>query len=376
MIPLIDLRAQHDTIRTEIDEAIKRVIDQSNFIGGEEVESFEREFASYCGKRYAVATSSGTAALHLALLVCKSNGILKAKEEIITTPNTYTATVEPIYFCDAKPIFVDVDDHYLIDVTKVREAITDKTKIILPVHLYGQTANMKELLELAEEKNLIVIEDACQAHGAEHHEKKTPISETGCFSFFPSKPLGALGDAGAIVTDNEELANKAKQLRDHGRADRAKSKYEHAIIGLNYRLDALKAAVLRVKLKHLDKWNDARRKNASLYNKYLSELPLELPKEMEGNKHVYYVYTIRTKERDKLAAFLKEHGIATQIYYPLPLHLQEAYTFLNHKEGDFPITEKHAKEILSLPMYPKLTEEQIDYIYQKVKGFFKVEQIS
>ncbi len=370
-IPLVDLKAQHASIKKELDDVIARVMESGKFIGGEEVSSFEDEFAHYCRKKQAVAVSSGTSALHLALLANSVKGKLKRGHEIITVPNTFTATAEVIHFCDNKIKFVDADDYYLMDVEKLRSSISLNTKAIIPVDLYGQTADMHPILELASEKNLLVIEDAAQVHGGEYKGWKAPIAETGCFSFFPAKPLGTIGDGGAIVTDDEDLARKARQLRDHGRSDRVEGKYEHSLIGLNYRLDSLKAAVLRVKLRHLDGWIAQRRNNASLYNELLADIPeVETPKELSGNKHVYYVYTIRAKERDRLAAFLEGEGIATQIYYPIPLHLQEAYSFLGHRKGDFPVAEMHAEKVLSLPIYPELSEEQIEYICDKIKEFY------
>ena len=364
-LPLINLKAQYESIKKEIDEAIKRVIDSAKFIGGEDVLAFEKEFASYCGKKFAIGTSSGTTALHLALLAS-----LKEKGEVITVPNTFTATTAAIHHAGGKIKFVDVDEYYLIDVSKINP--NSETKAIIPVHLYGQAADMKEILDIAKEKNLVVIEDAAQAHGAEYRGKRLPVAKTGVFSFYPAKNLGAYGDAGCVVTDDEEIAQKIRQLRDHGRADRVKSKYEHSIIGFNYRLDSIQAAVLRVKLKHLDEWNEKKRKKAELYNKLLLDIPeIETPKIKSHNKHVYYVYTIKTKERDSLQEFLAKNGISTQMYYPIPLHLQEAYRFLGYKKGDFPKAEQYANEVLSLPMYPELTEEQISFICKKIKEFFK-----
>ena len=230
---------------------------------------------------------------------------------------------------------------------------------------------MHRIMEIAAEKNLLVIEDAAQVAGAEYKGWKTPVADIGCFSFFPAKVLGTIGDGGAIVTDDEALAKKARQLRDHGRSDRVEGKYEHSLIGLNYRFDSLKAAVLRVKLRHLDGWIAQRRRNAALYDELLSEIPgVQVPKEREGNKHVYYVYTIRAQDRDALATFLENEGIATQIYYPLPLHMQEAYSFLGNRKGDFPVAERHAEQILSLPIYPELSREQIEDVCDKIKEFY------
>ncbi|HIH34034.1 MAG TPA: DegT/DnrJ/EryC1/StrS family aminotransferase [Nanoarchaeota archaeon] len=370
-IPLADLRAQHESIKGELADAMQRVMESGRFIGGEEVSSFEQEFASYCGKKHAVAVSSGTSALHLALLASMSNGKLKRGDEIVTVPNTFTATAEAIHLCDNKIKFADVDDYYLMSTENLRESISPDTKAIIPVDLYGQAADMHRIMEIAAERNLLVIEDAAQVAGAEYKGWKTPVADIGCFSFFPAKVLGTIGDGGAIVTDDEALARKARQLRDHGRSDRIGGKYEHSLIGLNYRLDAMKAAVLRVKLRHLDDWIMQRRRNAALYNELLSEIPgVQVPKEREGNKHIYYVYTIRAQDRDALATFLDNAGIATQIYYPIPLHLQEAYQFLGHKKGDFPVAERHAEQILSLPIYPEISGEQIEYVCDKIKEFY------
>ncbi len=399
-IPLVDLKAQYEGIKEEIQEAINRVLNSTAFILGEEVTKFEEEFAKYCGTRYAVGTSSGTSALHLALL---SLGIGEG-DEVITTSYTFTATVETIIHCGAKPIFIDINPrNYNIDVQKLEEFLKLRTpnslprrqagklrtrpKAILPVHLYGQPADLDPILKLAKKYNLKVIEDACQAHGAQYKEKskttlnselRTPNSELGrrvgsigdigCFSFYPGKNLGAYGDGGMVVTDDGEIANKIKCLRDHGRRE----KYEHQMIGYNYRLDALQAAILSVKLKYLEEWNEKRRKNASIYNKLLKDLDVVTPYEEEYAKHVYHLYVIRVKKRDKIYRFLQEKGIACGIHYPLPLHLQKAYHYLGYKEGDFPVAEECAKEVLSLPMYPEIKREEIKYIAGTIKEALKM----
>ena len=386
-IPLVDLKSQYEEIKDEIQEAINRVLDSSAFILGEEVAKFEEEFAKFCNTKYAIGTSSGTSALHLALL---SLGIGEG-DEVITTPYTFTATVETIIHCGARPIFVDINPrNYNIDVQKLEEFIkrrcrfnsktgqlvnrptgqrtngpTDqRVKAIIPIHLYGQPADLDPILKLAKKYNLKVIEDAAQAHGAEYKGRKVgSIGDIGCFSFYPGKNLGAYGDGGMVVTNDEEIADKIRCLRDHGR----KEKYEHFMIGYNYRLDALQAAILKIKLKYLNEWNEKRRKNASIYNELLKDLDIVIPYEEEYVKHVYHLYVIRTKERDEVYKFLQKKGIACGIHYPLPLHLQKAYRYLGYKEGDFPVAEECAREVISLPIYPELKREEIEYIVKTLK---------
>lgn len=363
-IPFVDLKVQYNLIKDEVDKAIHDVLNSCRFVMGENVVKFEEEFANLCKAKYAVSVGNGTDALKLALM---ASGI-KAGDEVITVPNTFIATAESILNIGANVKFVDIDETYNIDVLKIKDAVTDKTKAILPVHLYGQPADMKAIKEIAEENNLIVIEDACQAHGAEYNGKKVPIAGIGCFSFYPGKNLGAYGDAGCVVTNNGEVAEKVMMLRDHGRKKR--EKYRHDIQGFNTRLDAMQAAVLRVKLRYLEKWNEARRKNAKMYNALLKDVVVT-PVEVENRKHVYHLYVIRTKRRNGLQQYLKKQGVSTIIHYPIPLHLQPAYKFLSIKEGAFPVTEKYADEILSLPMYAELAEEQINFITDCVKDFLK-----
>ena len=365
-IPLVDLKTQYLSIKTEIDEAIQRVIDNTAFIMGEEVKRFEEEFASYCNVKYAIGTSSGTTALHLALITC---GVDKG-DEVITVPNTFIATTEVISQCGAKVVFVDIDEKsYNLDVTKLESAITPKTKAILPVHLYGQPAHLTPIIDIAKKHNFKVIEDAAQAHGAEYKGQRVGgIGDVGCFSFYPAKNLGAFGDAGMLVTNNEEIAEKVDMLRNHGRF----TKYEHLVEGYNYRLDALQAAILGTKLKHIDEWTDKRRYNADLYSELLQDVDVITPKEMDYVKHVYHLYVIRTTKRDELGDWLESNGVSTGIHYPIPLHLQKAYEYLGHRVGDFPVAERCANEILSLPMYPELREEQIEYIVKAIKGFTKM----
>jgi dTDP-4-amino-4,6-dideoxygalactose transaminase len=363
VIPLIDLKAQYIAIKDEIDAAMRRVVESAQFILGPEVEHFEQEFARFCGTAHAVGTSSGTSALHLALLTCG----IQPGHEVITASHTFIAVGEAISHAGADAVFVDIDpETYTIDPAKIEEAITPRTRAIIAVHLYGQCADMEPILELARRHGLAVIEDAAQAHGAGYKDRRAgSIGDVGCFSFYPGKNVGAYGDGGMIVTNDSEKANVAKLLRNHGR----RTKYEHLVEGYNYRLDELQAAILRVKLKHLPQWNEQRRSIARRYNELLADLPVQLP--LERFKHVYHLYVIRSAHRHKLAQFLHEQDISTGIHYPIPLHLQPAYR--NHPQagkGKFPITEQCAGELLSLPMYPELTEEQIVGICEAIKRFY------
>jgi dTDP-4-amino-4,6-dideoxygalactose transaminase len=366
MIPFVDLKTQYDSIKDEIDEAIQNVLDNTSFIMGEDLINFEEEFASFCNTKYAIGVANGSDALNLALRAC---GIGEG-DEVITVPHTFISTSEAISNVGGKIVFVDIDPKtYTIDVSKIEEKITEKTKAIIPVHLYGQTADMETIMELAKKYNLKIIEDAAQAHGAEYKGKKVgSIGDVACFSFYPGKNLGAYGDAGMITTNNEEIAEKVKLLRNHGRISK---KYEHEIEGYSSRLDNLQAAILRVKLKYLNKWNDSRRENAKKYNELLNNIDrIVTPYEADYAKHVYHLYVIRTERgRDKLREELKSKGIAAGIHYPIPLHLQPAYRYLGYKRGDFPITEKVSQEILSLPMFAELTDEQIKEIVEAIKYF-------
>lgn len=359
-IPLVDLKAQYNSIKGEIDSAVEQDLAETAFIMGSRVANFENDFAKFCDNKYCAGVSSGTEALHLALRAIE----LKPGDEVITVPNTFIATVEFITHLGGNIKFVDIDkDTYTINVNEIEKAITDKTKAILPVHLYGQSSDMKPIMEIAEKHNLKVIEDCAQAHGAEYNGKRVSVSDIGCFSFYPGKNLGAFGDGGAIVTGNEEIANKIAMLRNHGREKG--EKYKHSILGFNSRLDALQAAILQVKLKYIDQWTDARRKNAKLYNELLQD-KVVTPVEAEYAKHVYHLYVIRTKNRDKLQQHLKSKEISAGIHYPIPLHQQPALQKLNIT-GKFPITEQYSKEILSLPMYPELSEEQINFVADSIK---------
>lgn len=360
-IPLVDLVKQYNSIKEEIDRKIFEVIESSKFILGPEVESFEKEFADYCNVKHAAGVGSGNDALLLTLQAMNiGNG-----NKVITVPNTFVSTADSILRCGAKPVFVDINpETYNIDTEKIEEKITDKTKAILIVHLYGQTADMDVIKEIADKHSLSIIEDACQAHGAEYKGKKAgSIGDAACFSFYPSKILGAYGDGGAVVSNNPELIDKIMKFRNYG----GKEKYVHEFVGSNSRLDAIQAAVLRIKLKYLDKWIEMRRRNAEKYMELLKGSAVSLPKEMENAKHAYYLFVVRHAKRDELKNFLEKSGIGTGIHYPIPVHLQPSYVNLGFK--GFPVTEKYAKEILSLPMFPELTDEEIKYIAEKIMEF-------
>lgn len=360
MIPLLDLQAQYESIKDEIDNAVQEVLKSGQFILGPHLKALEEEIAAYCDTEYAVGVASGTDALHLSLLACS----IGPGDEVITTPFTFIATAEAISQTGAIPIFVDVNPKtFNIDANQIEEKITPKTKAILPVHLYGQPADMDEILAIVRKYSLNVIEDCAQAIGAEYKGKPVgSFGETGCFSFFPSKNLGCYGDGGMVVTNNPEIAEKVRLLRTHG----SKQKYYHSLLGFNSRLDEIQAAILRVKLKYLDEWNERRQKVAALYETLLKNSPATTPYLAPERKHVYHQYTIRTVKRDELQEKLREAGVATAIYYPLPLHLQEVYNPLGYTEGSFPESECAAKEALSLPMYPELTEEQISKIASEI----------
>ncbi len=361
MIPLVDLKAQYAGIKSEIDEAIQRVLDNTSFIGGNELTDFEADFANYCNAKHAIGVSSGTEALRLALIAC---GVGEG-DEVITSPSTFIATVEAVAGVGAKPVFVDVDEETNnIDPALVEAAITEKTKAIIPVHLYGYPVDMDPILDVAHKHGLKVIEDAAQAHGAEYKGKRIgEFGDVACFSFYPGKNLGAYGDAGGIVTNDDAMAEEIRLLRDHGRSD----KYEHKVLGFNSRLDSLQAAILRVKLAHMEDWTEQRRAAAAIYGELLQDAGIRLPVEQAGYKPVYHLFVVRTPERDRIGAALKEAGVASGVHYPIPLHLQPALKHLGHGEGDFPNCEKNARECLSLPMFPELTREQAQEVAQQVK---------
>lgn len=363
MIPLVDLKAQHDSIRAELLEAVTQTVDTSSFIMGPAIKEFEAGFARFCGCDFAIGVSSGTSALHLATAACE----LKPGDEVITIPHTFIATAEAVSMHGGVVRFVDIDPAtYTMDVSKLEAAITPKTKIIVPVHLYGHPTDMDPLMAVARKHGLRVIEDCAQAHGAEYRGKRVgTIGDIGCFSFFPAKNLGALGDAGAVTTNSEELAARIRLLRNHGR----EGKYEHSFVGYNERMDTLHAAVLNVKLPHLNAWNDARRAHAADYDRLLDGAKVVKPTVAENCTHVYHLYVIRHPDRDALQKVLSEKGIATGVHYPLPLHLQPAYASLGYKQGDFPETERAAKSILSLPMYPELSAQQVEEVSRAINSF-------
>jgi dTDP-4-amino-4,6-dideoxygalactose transaminase len=357
VIPFLDLNAQYETIRGELDAAVLRVLGSNQFILGDEVAAFEREFAAYCGVRHAVGVNSGTSALHLALLAAG----VGPGDEVITTPMTFVATVAAILYAGATPVLVDIDPLTgNMDPDRIEEAITTRTKAVLPVHLHGCMADLDPILSLADAHRLIVIEDAAQAHGAEYKGRRAgSIGDIGCFSFYPGKNLGACGEAGAIVTNDSSLAEAIRMLRDWGQA----SKYRHLVKGYNYRMEGIQGAVLRVKLAHIEAWTQARRRHAERYDALLSGCGIGRPASMPDSKHVYHVYAVRLRDRDAAQQQLRRAGVATSIHYPVPVHLQPAYADLGHRSGDFPHAERFAAETLSLPMFPELTGEQIQRVY-------------
>lgn len=366
-IPLVDLKAQYHTIKPEIDAAVARIFENASFILGEEVAAFEDAFARYCGTRHAIGVSSGTDALQLALLACG----IGAGDQVITTPYTFIATVAAIVHVGATPVLADIDPRtYNISPKAIEAAITPRTRAILPVHLYGQPAEMGPILDLARAYNLRVIEDACQAIGAAYQRdasspsfKAGNLGDIGCFSFYPSKNLGAAGDGGMITTNDDSLAEHIRRLRDHGRT----SHYGHCLLGYTYRLDALQAAVLHVKLAYIDAWNEARRRHAAAYNELLANTEVITPYEAEGCHSVYHIYAIRTPKRDAVYEHLRACGIGAGIHYPLPVHLQEACAGMGGKKGSYPVSEQVAEEELSLPIYPEMTAAQRETVVEAIK---------
>ena len=369
-VPFLNLTAQYRPIKEEIAAALQEVLDTNAFAGGPMVERFENIFAPFCQTKHAIGVGSGTDALWMALL-----GLgIGAGDEVIVPVNTFIATAEAVSFTGAVPVFVDCDEYCNVDTAKLQETLSvmsyeqrARLKALIPVHLYGQMANMDEIMALAEEYGLAVIEDACQAHGAEYKGRRAgSIGDAGCFSFYPGKNLGAYGEAGAIVTNNAELAAKLRMFRDHGQ----QKKYYHSIIGWNARMDGFQGAVLAIKLKYLDEWTKKRQQNAQIYNELLAGINgIQTPKEMPNTSSVYHLYVIQSDDRDGLQRYLEQNGVATGLHYPVPLHLQEAYSSLGYEEGNFPVAEKAAKRILSLPMFPELTEAQIVYVCGKIKEY-------
>jgi len=367
-LPLVDLKAQYGAIKPEIDAAIERVLQSTAFINGPDVSAFEAEFAQFCGVDHAIGVASGTAALQLALTAFE----IGSGDEVITVAHTFCATAEAIVQAGARPVFVDIDpDTYTIDPAAVEAAITPRTKAIIPVHLYGMPADMATINAIARAHNLIVIEDAAQAHGAQYRGRAAgALADAGCFSFYPGKNLGAYGDGGAVTTNNPEIAQRVFALRDHGRLRQPNgkpSKYEHALIGFGERLDTLQAAILRVKLRYLPDWTARRQRLADYYRQALAHLPLGLPSAPADRTAVYHLFVVRAPARDRLRIALAEQGIETGIHYPIPLHLQKAFAFLGHRAGDLPHTERAAAEILSLPLFPEMSEADCDRVARAVE---------
>ncbi|MCR8850565.1 DegT/DnrJ/EryC1/StrS family aminotransferase [Rossellomorea sp. SC111] len=365
-VPMLDLKEQYSYLRDEVLENLDKVMSSSRFILGENVKKIENDIADYSNVARGVGVANGSDALHIALQACG----VKQNDEVITTPFTFFATAGAIARAGAKPVFVDIDPKtFNIDPSKIEEAITENTKAILPVHLYGQTSDMDPIKEIAEKHSLHVVEDAAQAIGAKYKGKMVgELGDAACYSFFPTKNLGAYGDAGMIVTDSEELADSMSVIRVHG----SKPKYYHHVLGYNSRLDEMQAAILNVKFKHIDSWIEKRRQLARNYTELVSELNLDIvtPEEENDRFHVFHQYTIRTNKRDELQKFLSDRGVQTMIYYPLPLHIQPVFSDLGYKEGDFPEAEKAAKEAISLPMFPELKIEQQEYVVSQIKEFF------
>jgi len=365
-IPFVDLKAQYLSISKEIQAALADVIQNTAFIGGKHVKEFEANFAAFCRAKHCVGVGNGTDALFLAL---KALGIGEG-DEVIVPANTFVATSEAVTLTGARAVFVDCDPHtYNIDVTKISEKLSGRTRALIPVHLYGQPADMKSVCRIARDSGLKIIQDCAQAHGAEIDG--TPLAAFGdvlCYSFYPGKNLGAYGDAGAVVTDDEGLANRVRMLANHGRL----SKYDHEIEGVNSRLDGIQGAILNVKLKYLSLWTEARRQNAARYHELLQDMPFVVtPEVTPGAKHVYHLYVIRTKNRENLQAFLRERGIATGVHYPIALPNLQAYKYLGHSPGDFSVASAYQNEILSLPMYPELTNEMISYVAEAIRTWLR-----
>lgn len=362
MIPWIDLQAQYQTIREDIHAALERVLDSGQYVLGDEVRQFEEEFAAYAGAKHGIAVNSGTSALHLALLAAG----IGPGDEVITVPNTFVATVAAIQYAGATAVLVDVDaDTLTLDPATLEAAITVRTKAILPVHLYGHPADMAPILEIANAHGLVVIEDAAQAHGAEYQGQRIGgIGDYGCFSFYPSKNLGAYGEAGLVTTNDDEAAQRLRMLRDWGQS----RKYHHDMAGFNYRMDGFQGAVLGVKLRHLEAWTEARRAHAAHYNELLADSGLVLPVEAENCRHVYYVYVVRSQQRDAMQAHLSKQDIHSGIHYPHPVHLEQGYPGLG-VAGDFPVAEAACQQVLSIPMYPELSAEQVETVAAAIKEF-------
>ena len=365
-IQMVDLKRQYHKLKKEIDAAVLRVLESTQFINGPDVKALAEEMANYLGVRYAIPCASGTDALQLALMALD----IKPGDEVITTPFTFIATAETIALLGATPVYVDVDSQtYNINPKFIESAITPKTRAIIPVHLYGQPADMDAILAIAQKHNIPVIEDAAQAVGTRYKgEYVCTFGDLACISFFPSKNLGAYGDAGMVVTNNDALAEKVRMIANHG----SRVRYHHETLGVNSRLDSIQAAILRVKLPYLDEWNEERRKRAAYYNEGFRDLEVTTPHVAPYAEHIYHQYTLRVSRRDELQQFLKERGIPTAVHYPIPLHLQKAFRELfGYREGDFPVAERLAQKVISLPMHPELTREEQDFIIEAIHEFYR-----
>ncbi len=362
MVPFLDLKRQYHELKGEIDAAVLGVLESCQFILGPEVTAFEEEFASYCQAPYAIGCNSGTSALHLALLAAG----IGAGDEVITVPFTFVATAGAIRYTGARPVFVDIDPAtFNMDPAQIEAAITPRTKAIIPVHLFGQCADMGPILEVAHRHRLMVIEDAAQAHGAEYQGRRAgSIGDLGCFSFYPGKNLGAYGEGGIVTTANPEYAQRIRMLRDWG----AERRYHYVLQGYNYRLDSVQAAVLRVKLRYLERWTEARRANARRYAELLGGA-VELPEEALGNRHVYAVFAIQAQNRDAMQKALAADGIGTAVYYPVPIHLSQAHRDLGYGPGSFPHSEHASQRELSLPVFPELTDAEVEEVAARIRAF-------
>jgi dTDP-4-amino-4,6-dideoxygalactose transaminase len=362
MIPFLDLKAQYASIKPEIDAAVSKILAGGQFILGEEVAEFEREFAGYCGAKHGIAVNSGTSALHLALLAAG----VGPGDEVITVPFTFVATVSAICYTGARPVLVDIEPgSYTMEVTQLEEAITSRTRAILPVHLYGQMADMDPIREIGRRRDIPVIEDACQAHGAEYKGRRAgSIGASGCFSFYPGKNLGAYGEGGMVVTSNDEHAKTIRMLRDWGQEQRS----YHLLKGFNYRMDGIQGAILRVKLRYLEQWTETRRAHAQQYNElFAGSTTVKPPVEAAGRRHVYHIYAVRSADRDGLQRLLQAEGVQTGSHYPIPVHLQRAHADLGYGAGDFPVSEAAAREVLSLPIFPEMTATQVRQVVAAVR---------
>jgi dTDP-4-amino-4,6-dideoxygalactose transaminase len=364
-IQFVDLKKQYQPLKEEILDGFSKVLDSMYLFLGENVQAFEKEFSEFCGVKHGIGVSDGTSALHVILRALE----IGEGDEVITPDNTFIATAEAIAMAGAKPVLVDIDPQtYLLDLDQVEAKITPNTKAILPVHLYGQMVDMKALRDLADKYGIKIIEDACQAHGALFNGKQAAsFGEAAAYSFYFSKNLGAYGEGGFITTNDDEIARRVRMIRDHG----SEHKYRHDLIGMNARLDELQAVVLRAKLKHLADWNEARRNHSELYSQLFDPTLVTLPIEVNGARHIYHLYVIRAPQRDELQAYLKENGIYTGIHYPIPIHQQKAFTYLGYQNGDFPETERAVSEILSIPMFAELSDEDIERIVNTIHEFYK-----